>query len=89
MRYVSVATSGRIAAGEVVPGYFHFMPARVQGAVKLAWHRPVWSHVPRALGELMLKPSSSIPSQISAWSTYVEASSGLSPQPPVVRSPVG
>lgn len=51
MRHVSVAISGRTAADEVVPGYFHFMPARAQGAVKPPWHRPVWSHVPHALGE--------------------------------------
>lgn len=89
MRHVSVAISGRPAAGEVVPGYFHFMPARAQGAVKPPWHRPVWSHVPHALGDLMLAPSPSIPSQITARSTYAEASSGLSPQPAVVHSPVG
>ena len=69
-----MAIRGRIVAGEVVPGYFHFMPAWVQGAMKLPWHRPMWSHVPQALGELMLKPSHSTASQISAQSTYVEGS---------------
>lgn len=90
MRHVSVAISGRTAAGEVVPGYFHFMPARAQGAVKPPWHRPVWSHVPYVVGESHADAFSFRPfmNNCSEY-TYAEASLGLSPQPAVVHSPVG
>lgn len=45
-RYVYMAISSRIAAGEVAPSDFHFKPALEQEAVIIPWHRPVWVQHP-------------------------------------------